>query len=69
MKCKTVTETVVIKAYDGDRAKNLEGIADWIDEAFPQSMYTETTGRFHELRGYAEQLRIIAKEISNDTSV
>ena len=59
--------TVTIKAYDGDRSKNLDGIAKSIDDIlseycrqFPQTFSKHSVGR---LRGYAEQLRIIAKEI------
>ncbi len=54
-----VTETVVMKAYDGDRAKNLESIAIGLGdlEHMPRR---PTSG---ELRGVASQLMLIAEEL------
>ena len=63
-----------IKACGGDRAKNLEGIADWIDEHLDllrgnwstEDLLTKSDRR--KLAGYAEQLRIIAGELRGDAS-
>lgn len=52
---------VVLKAHGGDRAKNLCGIADTITRAMAPGGMTPQTQ--HILKGYAEQLRIIAGEL------
>jgi hypothetical protein len=65
------------KAHGGDRASNLEAIADAIHKrlenieetlgqdgySFPAMRGTGIQVEFHKLRGYAEQLRIIADEL------
>ena len=69
---------VTLKSHGGDRARNLEGIADAIDnqiknlgselsspslpEMPPESRWS-MEGNLHKLKGYAEQLRIIADEL------
>lgn len=60
-----------IKAANGDRAANLEGIADQITRmipappADPNAPVCITGKAAHTLRGYAEQLRIIASDWRN----
>jgi hypothetical protein len=57
---------MTLKAHGGDRAKNLYGIADEIDSLTgPKSDPTAVfrTPELHKLKGYAEQLRIIADEL------
>lgn len=51
---------VTLKAYDGDRAENLRGIAEWMDESAACLLPVTVE---HKCHGYAEQLRIIAKEV------
>lgn len=73
MKTKHKHGGTVLKAYGGDRRRNLEEIANEIDRMFPpDSCPTGIEGdeniedlaqRLHKLRGYAEQLRIIAAEL------
>ena len=52
-----------------DRAKNLENIANWIFDNYPQRPHQiglpvdKHRRRDHDLRGYAEQLLIIADEL------
>ena len=64
---------VTLKAHGGDRARNLEGIANQIDKHSNYlSELKQHTRPFildyaesesHRLKGYAEQLRIIADEL------
>jgi hypothetical protein len=67
-------ESTVVEAgrepagHGGDRAKNLKGIADEIDSLTgPKSDPTAVfkTPELHKLKGYAEQLRIIANELGS----
>lgn len=65
---QTNGEVTVIKAYGGDRAKNLDAMADDIDGMLSTGDQTGTAlGResVRKIRGYAEQMRIIADEIRN----
>ncbi len=61
-------ESIILKAYGGDRAKNLEGIADEVDRIFDEAGASENCRILEEMdirriKGYMEQLRIIADEI------
>lgn len=61
---------IVLKARNGDRKKNLEAIADEIDKiigegavfASPEGNITLDPQEQHRIKGYMEQLRIIADE-------
>ena len=70
---------MTLKAHGGDRARNLEGIAneidkhsDYISDEFKQHTlpfilnYAQLES--HRLKGYAEQLRIIADELRSSES-
>ena len=61
--------TTVLKAFNGDRAKNLEKLADefekYIDnqpDAIEARGYADIR-EYRRMKGYCEQLRIIAKEL------
>lgn len=62
-------EPVILKAHGGDRAANLESIADKIDtmldvvEDQPRRPINLDAQAVHTIAGYMEQLRIIADEI------
>lgn len=61
-------EAEIVRAYRGDRSANLEGIARAIDLLFADSSKNNKSRRLmvgeqRQLLGWAEQLRIIAKEI------
>lgn len=51
---------VIIKAFGGNRSKNLESIADEIDRML-EGLWSPEKG--HKIHGYMEQLRIIAEEL------
>ncbi len=67
-------EPLILKAFDGDRAKNLESIAEAIENIldFSRRELNENTDDYenrivddddiHTIKGYMEQLRIIADE-------
>jgi hypothetical protein len=60
----------VIKAHGGNRAKNLEGIAEQIRkmlntvEGLPPAPVGLTAQEVHRIDGYCEQLLIIADELA-----
>lgn len=62
-------EGIVLKAYNGDRAKNLEALADAfqgflkLERSAPENSPLRRT-----LEGYCEQLRIIADELRENKS-
>lgn len=61
--------TFKIKASGGNRADNLNGIAKEIELMFDGIELGEewsivSPANIHKLRGYAQQLKIIAKELS-----
>ena len=71
---------VTLKAHGGDRAKNLYGIADAIDNQIKTLNHALNTipldadirgeyyllGVLHKLKGYANQLRLIADELDSE---
>ena len=65
------SQVVVLKAHGGNRSKNLEGIADKIDEMLGEAeVHSEGHDVLHldraiarRIKGYMEQLRIIADEL------
>ena len=61
-KSRTMKTTTVkiIKAHNKNRVKNLEGLADSLDKIARE---LTTVDQQRSLYGYAEQLRIIAKEL------
>jgi hypothetical protein len=62
---------VILKAHNGNRSKNLESIADNITDILDGIPTPGNNGGFvalslkeaHQIKGYMEQLRIIADEI------
>lgn len=56
-----VTETT-IKTFDGNRKFNLQAIANWMASHTSTSLSANCNKNVRLLRGYAEQLRIIAGE-------
>lgn len=56
-------QAVVLKAFGGDRCKNLEAIAKEFDEFIDITFFHPGTPRYRQMKGYCEQLRIIADEL------
>ncbi len=66
---KNASNVVKIKALGGDRAANLEGIADEIERIGGLLMFDGNPSERRKVQGYAEQLRIIANELREGKKV
>jgi hypothetical protein len=60
---------VVLKAHGGDRAKNLEGLAKEFMQLISDADHLLTPKDERRLKGYCEQLKIIAREIREGRSL